>query len=234
MKKPSVLTNPVPLLFLSPLIFSISCTQQSFVCWNEQKTKAVSFAFDETMNSVTVKDIYQYSTLDSSNKPLSSHMPGGTHRLKMNKDSITLEVIQDTVFTKTRLPSGRFIKSHTEIKTQNDYLKQRRYHAVYPVIHKYIFEKKSLKLSLFYSPLPKPRSAIEQEFIHDKTTNDLHPKKTKDLSPEELTLIFPPHEKTTPYIYPDCKKEESYSLKRTIRTILKYFYSVYSVPPVLV
>lgn len=226
MKKPSVLTKPISLLFLFPLIFSISCTQQSFVCWNEQKTKAIAFAFDEAMGSVTVKDIYEYFSLKSINEPFNSLMPGGTYKIQMNEDSITLEVIQDTVFTKTKLPSGRFIKSHTEIKTQNDYLKQRRYHAIYPVIDKYVFEKKSLKLSLFYTPLPKPRSAIEQEFIYDKTTKNLSPKKTKDLTSKELPLIFPLHEKTETYFYPNCKKEEEYSLKRTIRTILKYFYFV--------
>ena len=223
MNRPSTLTNLTSLFGLSLMTaFSISCTRQSFVCWNEQKTKAIAFSFDEAFRSVTVRDIHEYHTLNSKTKPLDSHMPGGTHRLQMDKDSINLEVIQNTVFTKTRLPSGKFIKSHTEIKTQNDYLKQRRYHAVYPVVWRYIFEKKTSKLSLSYSPLPQPRSAIEQDFIPYGTTGKLQPRKVKDLTLQEATSIFPSHEKRKTYMYPDCKKEDPSSMKPFIRKIVKY------------
>ena len=210
------------LIILVIFICSVSCTKKSFVCWNEQKTEAIAFAFDDTLNQVTVRDIYEYSTLNSKKEPLKSHMPGGTHRLQMDQNVITLEVIQDTVFTKTRLPSGEFIESHTEIKTENDYLNQRRYHAVYPVIWKYVFDKKLLKLSFSLSPLPKPRSAIEQKFIYDKATDDLYPEKTKDLTTEELSLIFSSHKKPTTYIYPHCERENDYSLKRILRSIYRH------------
>lgn len=219
-------TPPRFLLVLFLLIFSVSCTKKSFICWNKEKTKAVAFSFDNILNTVTIADIHGYSTLTSSQKSLQSHMPGGTHRLKMDKDLIVLKVIQDTVFTKTKLPSGKFIKSHTEIETEDDYLKQKRYHAIYPVIHKYIFDKKLLKLSFSSRPLPRPRSAIEQKFIFDKATDDLYPEKTKDLSPEELSAIFPAHEKTHNSTYPDCKQENAYSIKRFFRTILRYFQFV--------
>ena len=219
--------SPKLIPFFIPFIFSISCTQKSFVCWNEKKTQALAFSFNETMGYVTVKDIRRYSTLTSRKKPLKSHMPGGTHTLEMNKDFITLKVIQDTVLIKTRIPSGKFIKNPTEIKTEYDYLNQKRYHAIYPIIHKYFFDKKLLKLSLSYLPLSKPRSAIEQEFIQNKKTNDLHPKKRRELTPEELLLIFPPHEKTKTYIYPRCEKEKTYSPKGILRSILKYFHFVY-------
>ena len=213
------------ILLLIPLLFvcSVSCTQKSFVCWDKQRTEAMAFAFDDTLNDVTVRDIYTYSTFDSKKEPLNSDMPGGTHTLQMKESVITLEVIQDTVFTKYRLPSGKLIKSHTEIKTEYDYLNQRRYHAVYPVIWKYVFDKNSLELSFSSWPLPKPRSAIEQEFIYNKTTDDLYPRKTKDLTEEEFSLIFPAHEKRYSHMYPHCEKEEPHSLKRFLRTLSKYF-----------
>ncbi len=209
------------LLILILFTFSVSCTQKSFVCWNEEKTEAIAFSFDDILNIVTVRDIHSYSTLNAKKEPLDSDMPGGTHVLQMDEDFITLEVIQDTVLVKTRLPSGEFIKNPADIDNEYDYLNQRRYHAVYPVVHKYVFDKGLSKLSLFYSALPKPRSAIEQEFISDKTRGDLYPRKVKDLTAEEFSSIFPPHEKSSTFLYPKCR-EETYSLKRILRTIIRH------------
>ena len=213
--------NHVLLLTFFFLTFSISCTQKSFVCWNEDKTKAMAFAFDDNLNYVTVRDIFRYSTLDSHKEHLASHMPGGTHRLQMDQDVITLEVIQDTVFTKTKLPSGKFIESHEEIATEDDYLKQIRYHAVYPVVWKYVFDKDSLKLSFSSFPLPKPRSAIEQKFIYDKSKDDFYFQKTKDLTDKEFSILFPSNEKAYNSNY-NCEEEDAYSLKRMLRSIVKY------------
>ena len=209
------------LLILFFFTFSVSCTQKSFVCWNEEETTATAFSFDDVLNTVTVRDIHSYSILNSKKEPLNSNMPGGTHTLQMDEDFITLQVIQDTVFVKTRLPSGEFIKNPADITNEHDYLNQRRYHAVYPVIWKYVFDKNLLKLSLFYSPLPKPRSAIEQEFIYDDTRGDLYPRKVKDLTADEFSVIFPPHEKSSTFLHPKCK-EETNSLKRTLRSIIKH------------
>lgn len=206
-------------LILFLYTFSISCTQKSFLCWNEQKTEAMAFAFDET--SVTVRDIHRYSTVNSSKEPLQSHMPGGTHRLQMNLDSIILEVIQDTASAKIQLPSGKFTNSHTEFENEEEYLKQKRYHAVYPVIHKYIFDKKLSKLSLLYSRLSKPRSAIAQKYIYNKTADEYFLEKIKDLTDEEFSTIFPAHEKSQTYMYPNCE-EESHSMKQMIRSILRH------------
>ena len=153
-------------------------------------------------------------------------MPGGAYRLQMNPDFIDLEVIQDTVFTKTRLPSGQFIKSSDEIQTQEDYLKQIRYHSVYPVIRKYIFNKKSLQLTYSSRPLPKPRSAIEQKFVYEKETDSLRPYKTRDLEEEELKGIFPAHEKTRVRPYPNCEQESFFSIKQKVRSMLKYWIFV--------
>ena len=208
------------LLIFILFTFSVSCTQKSFVCWNEEETKATAFSFDDVLNTVTFGDIHSYSTLNAKKEPLNSDMPGGTHTLQMDDDLITLEVIQDTVLVKTRLPSGEFIKNPADIDNEYDYLNQRRYHAVYPVVHKYVFDKELSKLSLFYSALPKPRSAIEQEFIYDKTRGDLYPRKVKDLTAEEFSLIFPPHEKSSTFLYPKCR-EETHSLKRILRTIIR-------------
>ena len=201
-------------------IFFVSCTQKSFLCWNEQKTKAMAFAFDETSSSVTVRDIHSYSTLNSSKEPLQSYMHGGTHRLQINPDFIILETIQDTASAKIQLPSGKFTNSHTEFENEEEYLKQKRYHAVYPVIHKYIFDKKLSKLSLSYSRLPKPRSAIMQKYIYDKTADEYFLKKIKDLTDEEFSAIFSDHKEST-YMYPNCE-EESHSMKRMIRSILRH------------
>lgn len=201
--------------------FSISCTQKSFLCWNEQKTEAMAFAFDEISNYVTIRDIHRYSNLNSSKEPLQSHIPRGTHRLQMNPNSITLEVIQDTASSKIQLPSGKFTNSHTEFESEEEYLKQTRYHSVYPVIHKYIFDKELSKLSLSYSRLPKPRSAIAQKYIYDKTADEYFLEKVKDLTDKEFSTIFPAHEKSKTYMYPNCK-EESHSMKRMIRSILRH------------
>ena len=198
----------------------ISCTQKSFLCWNEQKTKAMAFAFDETLNYVTVRDIHRYSTLNSSREHLQSHMPGGTHRLQINPDSIILETIQDTASAKIQLPSGKFTNTHTEFKSEEEYLKQTRYHAVYPVIHKYIFDKKLSALSLSYSRLPKPRSAIVQKYIYNKTADEYYLEKIKNLTDKEFSTLFPAHEKSKTYMYPNCE-EESQSMKRMTRSILR-------------
>ena len=199
--------NYILLLTLLLCIFTISCTQKSFLCWNEEKTLAMAFAYDDIANYVVAEDKNSYSILTSSKEPLQSHMPGGTHVLQMDEDIITLQVIQDTVYTRTQLPSGKFIDSYDEIKTENDYLKQRRYHAVYPVVWKYVFDKVSSELSFFATPLPKPRSAIEQEFIYDKAKDDLYPKKVRDLTDKEAASIFPPNEKEYNDNYPHCEDE---------------------------
>ena len=47
-------------------------------------------------------------------------MSGGTHRLKMESDSITLEVIQDTASAKIQLPSGKFIDSKHEFESEEE------------------------------------------------------------------------------------------------------------------
>lgn len=200
---------------------SVSCTQKSFVCWNKEETEATAFAFDDISNIVTVRDIHSYSTFNSKREALSSEMSGGTHRLQMDEDLITLEFIQDTVFVKTRLPSGKFIKDPSKIDNEYDYLNQRRYHAIYPVVHKYVFDRELSELSLFYSPLPSPRSAIEQEFIYDDTRGGLYPRKVKDLTDQEWSSIFPPHEKSSTVRYPKCK-EDTGSLKRILRTIIRH------------
>ena len=87
--------------------FSVSCTQKSFVCWNKEETEAMAFTFDDLLGKVIVRDIQDYYVLNSKKGPLNSEMPGGAYTLQMGEDMITLEVIQDTVLTKTRLPSGR-------------------------------------------------------------------------------------------------------------------------------
>ena len=198
---------------------SISCTQKSFLCWDEQKTKAMAFAFDDISNSVKVRDIQSYSTFTSSKKPLQPHMPGGTHRLQMNSGLITLEVIQDTAYSKNQLPSGKFIKSNTTI-SEEEYLKQTNYHAVYPVLWRYVFDKKSLTLSFSSSPLPKPRYATKAKFVYDKTAGDYFLEKTKDLDSKELSRIFPPQEKIHTVMYPHCE-EESFSFKRIVRSLIR-------------
>ncbi len=202
--------------------FSISCTHRSFVCWNEKNTKAIAFEFSDDLRYVKVSDIHSYNILNSKKIPLNSNMPGGTHKLEINQNSITLKVIQDTVFTKTQLPSGKFIKYHSEIKSQHDYLNQRRYHAVYPVVWKYVFNRDSLKLSFSLIPLPKPRKSIEQKFIYDENKKNLYPEKVRNLTEKESALIFPSHEKTKTFIYPKCKEEDAHSLKKFLRTISKY------------
>lgn len=206
---------------LSLLLFtsSVSCTQKSFLCWNENRTEATAFAFDDISNTVKVRDIHSYSTFNSSKEPLQSHMPGGTHRLLMDKDFITLEVIQDTAYAKTQLYTGEFIKPNTEI-TEEEYLKQTFYHAVYPVLWKYVFDKKLLKLTYSSAPLPKPRRATMARNVYDKTADDYYFEKIKDLNAEELSRIFPPEEKSYTHVYPNCE-EESYSFKRIIRSIIR-------------
>ena len=200
--------------------FLISCKKKNFLCWNENKTKAMAFAFDETLNHVTVRDIHSYSTIDSSKEVLQSQMHGGAHRLQMNPDKIILEIIQDTASEKIQIPSGEFKNSHTEFANEEEYLKQIRYHAVYPVVHKYTFDKKALTLSLSYSRLPKPRSAIMQKYIYDKVSGEYHFRKIKDLTDKEFASIFPAHEKSNTYEYPHCE-EESHSLKRIIRSVVR-------------
>ena len=206
---------------LSLLLFtsSVSCTQKSFLCWNENRTEATAFAFDDISNTVKVRDIHSYSTFNSSKEPLQSHMPGDTHRLKMDKDFITLKFIQDTAYAKTQLSTGKFIKPNTEI-TEEEYMKQTRYHAVYPVVWKYVFDKNASTLTYSSSPLPKPRYSSKAKYVYDKKTDDFYFEKIKDLSAEELSRIFPPEEKNYTHVYPNCE-EESYSFKRIIRSIIR-------------
>ena len=179
----------------------------------------MAFAFDNIFHHVKVRDIHWYSTLTSIKEPLQSHMPGGTHRLEMDSNLITLEVIQDTAYSKNQIPSGKFIKSNSEI-SEEEYLKQINYHAVYPVIWRYIFNRNSLALSFSSSPLSKPRYATKSKFVYDKTANDYLLKKTKDLTAKELSEIFPPQEKSYTHTYSNCE-EESYSLKRIFRSIIR-------------
>ena len=96
--------NYIFLLTLLLCTVTISCTQKSFLCWNEKRTLAMAFAYDDVTNYVVAEDKNSYSTLTSSKEPLQSHMPGGTHVLQMDEDIITLQVIQDTVYTRTTTP----------------------------------------------------------------------------------------------------------------------------------
>ena len=116
--------------------------------------------------------------------------------------------------------SGKFIESHTEI-TEEEYLKQIRYHAVYPVVWKYVFDKKLLKLSFSLSSLPKPRSAIEQKYIYNKEADDYYFEKTRDLTDEESALIFSSHKKSKTYDYPHCEGEGAYSLQADFKVYLQ-------------
>ena len=204
------------------LLLFASCTEKSYLCWNEKRTRAVAFSFDDTMESVTVEDLHSYGLWTSQDKPLDAGMPGGTHRLTMDEDSITLEVIQDSVRVKTKVPSGRFVDPK-DIKTEEDYLGQRRYHAVLPFVHKYVFDRESIRLSLSYSPpLLPPRRAIEQKFVAKGGKYELYPEKVKDLSPEEASDIFGSSSGSTS-AYPDCE-EESHSMKRFVRSILRLLF----------
>ena len=206
---------------LSLLLFtsSVSCTQKNFLCWNEKRTEAMAFSFDDILSTVKVRDIHSYSTFNSSKEPLQSHMPGGTHRLLMDKDFITLEVIQDTAYAKTQLSTGEFIKPNTEI-SEEEYLKQTFYHAVYPVLWRYIFDKNSSTLTYSSSPLPKPRRATMARNVYDQKTDEYYFKKVKDLNAKELSQIFPPEEKFYTKAYPHCETE-SYSFKRIFRSIIR-------------
>lgn len=207
------------LLFVFLFTSSVSCTQKSFLCWNKGRTKAIAFSFDDILNEAKVRDIHRYSTLNSSKEPLQSHMPGGTHRLLMDKDFVTLEVIQDTVYAKTQLHTGEFIKPDTEI-TEEDYVKQTYYHAIYPNLGRYVFDKNASTLTYSSKPLPKPRHATMAKMVYDKTADNYFFQKVKDLNEKELSRIFSPEEKHYTHVYPNCEGE-SFSFKRIIRSIIR-------------
>ena len=178
----------------------------------------MAFSYDDILGTVTVRDIHSYSTLDSKEEPLNSDMPGGAHRLQMEEDLIILEVIQDMASDRVQLPSGKFIDGNTVFENEEEYLKQTRYHAVYITVRKYVLDRQLLKLSYSSTPLPKPRSAIEQKYVYDQRTGEYHFVKTRDLTDKEFALLF--NKKVYEEGYPHCE-DESYSLKKTIRSILR-------------
>ena len=208
----------IVLLTLFLYTFSISCTEKSFLCWDEKRKKAMAFSYDNVSQTITVRDIHSYSAFTSSKEPLSSDMPGGIHRLQMDEDVITLEVIQYVASERVQLPSGKFIGGDITFKNEDEYLKQTRYHAVYATVEKYMFDRNFVKLYYSSTSLPKPRSAIEQKYIYDQRTGEYHFVKTKDLTDKEFALLF--NKEVYEEIYPHCE-EESYSLKRILRSILK-------------
>ena len=212
------------------IFFFVSCTQKNLTCWNEQKTQSETFVFDDTLKYLVVRRFLTYNVLASQSGPLRSEMPEGAYRLKISPDFVDLEEIQDRVYTKTRLPSGQFIKSSSAIQTQEDYLKRRSYHSVYPVIRRYIFNRKTLQLTLSFRPLPKPRSAIELKLVYEKATDSLRPDKARDLKAEELSELFPAHEKTSVYLYPNCEQKTFFSIiKKKGKLILLRFQIVFQI-----
>ena len=80
------------------------------------------------------------------------------------------------------------------------------------MLYQYVFDKRASELSFFSSPLPKPRSSIEQEFVYDQAQKKiLHPRKVKDLTVEESADVFLPYKNS--YIYPDCRERNLFIQK---------------------
>ena len=203
--------------------FCFSCGGTSYLCWNEDKTEAMAFSYDETFGNITVGDRISFSILNAQKTPLNSNMPGGSHTIKMDKSSIILEYIQDSVYSRTQLPSGRFVENYNEeIKTKEDYKKQIIYHAVYPVVWKHVFDKKQISLFFYANPLPKPRSATELRYNPDNNPSNPRSyfKKVRDLNPEEAAQLLQLDKHSYTKEYPQCENE-TFSFKRIVRSILR-------------
>ena len=210
-------------LSLLCFISFVSCTEQKdFLCWDSNRSQAVSFSYDNLMGSVTIEDIHTFHSIRSIKTSFNSDMKSGTHFLKMEESHITLQYIQDTVYVKIQLPSGKFLKDSEKIHNREDWLNQIRYHAVYPVVWDYRFNKKSKQLSFSSFPLHKPRSSIKQKFNYSQKDNQIYPYKVKDLTNEESSAVFKLHERKYKKDYPNCD-DESLSTKSFIRKILKLF-----------
>ena len=208
-------------LFLLFFISFVSCTEQeSFLCWNADRSQAISFSYDGLMGSVTVEDIHTFHQIRSIKGSFSADMKGGTHFLKMGDDQIILRYIQDTVYVKIQLPSGVFLADSEKIQNREDWLNQTRYHSVYPVVWQYRFDKKTKQLSFSSFPLSKPRSSIKQKFNYKREDNQIYPYKVKDLTHKESSTVFKLHERKYEKNYPNCD-DESLSAKSFIRKILK-------------
>jgi len=211
-------------LLLFFCFFSLSCSGTSYLCWNEIKTEAIAFSYG--LGTITVDDSRIYNMIYSQKKPLNSEMPGGSYVLKIEPSLITLERIQDTVYVRVKLPSGEFLETFSYIEDIEDYLNQIRYHAVYPVVRKYVFDKEALSLSYSATPLFKPRSAIEQKLVnYNEETQRGTFKETRNLSPQEAFDILQIDKRAYSYEYPRCE-DESFSIKRILRYLLKPFFTV--------
>lgn len=208
------------------LLFCNSCSVSgfSFLCWNEKKTAAIAFNYDYLIGQVILEDRQYYTLFDSKKEPLSADMPGGSYRLTMEKGQIIVEVIQDTVLSKMKLPSGKFANPGHQFNRYDidNHEKIRAYAATYPFLYKYVFDTDSLQLVWSVSPLSKPRSAREIKYTLDRKNNMLSPQKTKDLTDKEVFSILQPENKTHTKNFVYCE-DESFSLKRIIRTIYIMF-----------
>ena len=170
---------------------------------------------------VRVNDLHDFY-LVTATPQLTANMKGGSHALKMTNSHIILSYIQDTIYSKTRLPSGKFIDNPSMIKDLEIFWKRTRYHATIPVVYQYTFdrEKSSLKLKTYRL---KQRAAQEQKFIRVEGGRG-YPQKLRDLSTEDVNKVFP--FKAVTYDYPQCEPESFFSVKRFVRFFFKLLYFI--------
>ena len=193
-----------------------------YLCWNQQRTAAVSFQV-YTDWAVTIDDIYSYHVLTSETEPLNASMPGGSHILKYNNNSVTLQAIQDTVSVRYRLANGEVVADYSQLDGDRDrplLAVIHRFHVTFPKIEAYTFDRTHQALSLTHTYLRPPRKTIKQRFVLLPDDNWTEPENVGTLSASELAS-FPHHSQT--FSYPLCEREHG-SVKRVLRfwdTLLK-------------
>lgn len=160
----------------------------SYHCLSGDRQHGLRFAWNSY--SVNLRHLSFYFEGENQRRPLTAAMKGGTYSVAATEEAVTLRYIQDFVLTKIKLPSGEIVADNTSVADPESFRDIRRYHAVFPGVEEYRFDRGNKTLSLKYKTLFPARKIMEQKFVMQDGAAYPYPELVRVLGPEEGREIF--------------------------------------------
>jgi len=186
MKVSSLAVLPLSALFLASCP-AANARADSYHCLSGDQQHGLRFAWNRYF--VSLKHLSFYFEGQNQRRPLTAAMKGGTYSVAATEEAVTLRYIQDFVLTKIKLPSGEIVADSTSVADPESFRDVRRYHAVFPGVEEYRFDRGNKTLSLKYETLFPARKIIEQKFVMQGADYP-YPQLVRVLGPEEGREIF--------------------------------------------
>ena len=187
-----------------------------YICFNEDKTKSVLFAWNNA-------GIYrEHSFFPFKEQKLTAQHAGGEHNTSNTADKISLSLIQDTVHLVIKKPSGEFVDYNSKALFDDIYSVGHAitYAATIPNMHTYIFDKHNKSLKLHYKRmsavrLPSPkwpwvsRPPYKKKYWIEKGEEYSNIEILGDLTASEIENAFFAHQHESSFLFPNCKEKIS-------------------------